>query len=59
VAILGEGKIRPPSVLVTVGADTAVHRIMPLSLNFDHRAVSVGEASRFLGVATEDLQRNI
>ena len=37
---------------------TAMHRIMPLSISFAHRAVTGSEASRFLGVAIEDLRYN-
>lgn len=54
VAILGAGKCRP-QVIVDEGSP-AVHHILPLSLTFDHRAVTGGEASRFLGVVIEDLQ---
>lgn len=54
VAILGAGKIRP--AVVATAAGPAIHRILPLSLSFDHRAVTGGEASRFLGVIIEDLQ---
>jgi len=32
-----------------------VHRVVPLSLTFDHRAVSGGEAGRFLGAMMADL----
>ncbi|MEN8107823.1 MAG: dihydrolipoamide acetyltransferase family protein [Pseudomonadota bacterium] len=56
VAILGAGKVRP--VVVATDTGTAVHRILPLSLSFDHRTVTGGEASRFLGVVIEDLQKN-
>ena len=34
----------------------AAHRILPLSLTFDHRAVTGGEAARFLKAAIEDLE---
>jgi pyruvate dehydrogenase E2 component (dihydrolipoamide acetyltransferase) len=33
------------------------HRLMPLSLTFDHRAATGGEAARFLRVMIDDLQR--
>jgi pyruvate dehydrogenase E2 component (dihydrolipoamide acetyltransferase) len=54
VAILGAGRItgRP----VVVDGKLAAHRILPLSLTFDHRAVTGGEAARFLKAAIEDLE---
>jgi pyruvate dehydrogenase E2 component (dihydrolipoamide acetyltransferase) len=55
VAILGAGVIRQ-QVVVAEGKP-AVHRVMPLSLTFDHRAVTGGEAGRFLGAVLADLQR--
>lgn len=55
VAILGAGRIaRHP---VVAGGKVAAHRILPLSLTFDHRAVTGGEAARFLAAAIEDLAR--
>ena len=53
VAILGAGRIRREPV-VHQGAVVA-RRVMPLSLTFDHRAVSGGEAGRFLAAAMLDL----
>jgi 2-oxoisovalerate dehydrogenase E2 component (dihydrolipoyl transacylase) len=55
VAILGAGKIRP--AVVAVDEKPAVHRILPLSLTFDHRAATGGEAARFLAAVLEDLER--
>ncbi len=55
VAILGAGKARA-EVVAAEGAP-AVHRVLPLSLTFDHRSVTGGEASRFLGRVIEDLER--
>jgi pyruvate dehydrogenase E2 component (dihydrolipoamide acetyltransferase) len=55
VAILGAGRI-VPSVVVGERGPT-VHRTMPLSLTFDHRAITGGEAARFLAAAIEDLRR--
>jgi len=46
VAILGAGRIRA-SVAVHDGK-VVMTRVLPLSLTFDHRAVSGGEAARFL-----------
>jgi len=54
VAILGAGRITERPV-VADGKLTA-HRILPLSLTFDHRAVTGGEAARFLKAAIEDLE---
>jgi 2-oxoisovalerate dehydrogenase E2 component (dihydrolipoyl transacylase) len=55
VAILGAGRIRDE--VVAVKGEPAVHRILPLSLTFDHRAVTGGEATRFLAAAIGDLER--
>jgi 2-oxoisovalerate dehydrogenase E2 component (dihydrolipoyl transacylase) len=55
VAILGAGRIAPR---VTAGAHGPLtRRILPLSLTFDHRAVTGGEAARFLAAAIADLER--
>jgi 2-oxoisovalerate dehydrogenase E2 component (dihydrolipoyl transacylase) len=55
VAIVGAGRIRDQ--VVAVDGSPAVHRVLPLSLTFDHRAVSGGEAGRFLAAMMADLQR--
>jgi 2-oxoisovalerate dehydrogenase E2 component (dihydrolipoyl transacylase) len=55
VAIVGAGRIRD-QVVVADGAP-AVHKVLPLSLTFDHRAVSGGEAGRFLGAMMNDLEQ--
>ncbi|GAB4352241.1 MAG: dihydrolipoamide acetyltransferase family protein [Gammaproteobacteria bacterium] len=54
VAILGAGVIRDE--VVAVEGAPAVHRMLPLSLTFDHRAVTGGEAGRFLAAVIADLQ---
>ncbi|MCI0429500.1 MAG: 2-oxo acid dehydrogenase subunit E2 [Rhodospirillales bacterium] len=54
VAILGAGRIRP--AVVAANGQPAVHTIIPLSLTFDHRAVTGGEAARFLMTVTKDLE---
>jgi len=54
VAILGAGRIREEVVMEQDGP--AAHRMLPLSLSFDHRAVTGGEAARFLAVVIESLQ---
>lgn len=55
VAILGAGKVREDAVAVA-GAVHA-HRRMPLSLSFDHRCITGGEACRFLGAVIADLEK--
>lgn len=55
VAILGAGVIRRQ--VVAAGGKPAVHRILPLSLTFDHRAVTGGEAGRFLAAVIADLEK--
>ncbi|MDC6180575.1 dihydrolipoamide acetyltransferase family protein, partial [Ralstonia solanacearum] len=54
VAILGAGRIHE-QVVAAAGAP-AVHRVLPLSLTFDHRVVTGGEAARFLAAAIADLE---
>lgn len=53
VAIVGAGRIRPK--VVPYKGEAAIRRILPLSLTFDHRAATGGEASRFLGALVEAL----
>ena len=53
VAILGAGKVRKE--VVAIDDSPAVHWVLPLSLTFDHRAVTGGEATRFMGYVIEDL----
>jgi pyruvate dehydrogenase E2 component (dihydrolipoamide acetyltransferase) len=55
VCIIGAGRLHHAIVPVLGGMET--HRLMPLSLTFDHRAVTGGEAARFLRVMIDDLQR--
>ncbi|MEM5274789.1 dihydrolipoamide acetyltransferase family protein [Cupriavidus taiwanensis] len=54
VAILGAGRVRDE--VVAAGGAPAVHRVMPLSLTFDHRVVTGGEAARFLAAVIADLE---
>ena len=56
VAIVGAGRISRQPV-VTAGGELAAHRVLPLSLTFDHRAATGGEATRFLNALIGDLQR--
>lgn len=54
VAILGAGRIdRRP---VVVDDNVVAHRVLPISLTFDHRAVTGGEAGRFLAAVIESLE---
>jgi pyruvate dehydrogenase E2 component (dihydrolipoamide acetyltransferase) len=53
VAILGAGRVRP--MVIAVDGRPVVHRVLPLSLTFDHRVVTGGEAGRFLAAAISDL----
>lgn len=54
-AILGTGGTRHDVVPVMGGIE--VHKRIPLSLSFDHRCITGGEACRFLAAAISDLQR--
>ena len=54
VAILGAGRISRDVVATERGIEA--HRRIPLSLTFDHRCVTGGEAVRFLGAVIADLQ---
>ena len=53
VAIVGAGKLSHDVVAVIGGIE--VHRRLPLSLTFDHRAATGGEAARFLKAILDDL----
>lgn len=55
VAILGAGRIG--NRVVASKGKPAVRPVLPLSLTFDHRAVTGGEASRFLMAVVDDLTR--
>ena len=55
VAILGAGRISRDVVATDRGIEA--HRRIPLSLTFDHRCVTGGEAVRFLGAVIQDLQK--
>jgi pyruvate dehydrogenase E2 component (dihydrolipoamide acetyltransferase) len=54
VGILGAGRVF--SRVVANGENFAAHRMLPLSLTFDHRAVSGGEAARFLAAVKATLE---
>ena len=53
VCIVAAGKSRHEVVPVLGGFE--VHKIIPLSLTFDHRACTGGEAARFLKAMIEEL----
>jgi 2-oxoisovalerate dehydrogenase E2 component (dihydrolipoyl transacylase) len=54
VAIIASGRIRDE--VVAHKGKIEIHRIIPISLSFDHRAVTGGEAARFLAALIHDLQ---
>jgi pyruvate dehydrogenase E2 component (dihydrolipoamide acetyltransferase) len=54
VAILGAGRIRDE--IVAASGSPAINPVLPLSLTFDHRAVTGGEATRFLAAVIADLE---
>jgi len=54
VAIVAAGKLRHEVVAVMGGIEA--HRVIPLSLTFDHRACTGGEAARFLKAMLDDLR---
>lgn len=55
VAIVGSGKLQHDVIAVMGGIE--VHRRIPLSLSFDHRCVTGGEAARFLAAMIQDLEK--
>ncbi|WP_133130477.1 dihydrolipoamide acetyltransferase family protein [Legionella yabuuchiae] len=55
VAILAVGRLY--EAVVSSNGNIVAHRTLPLSLSFDHRAVTGGEATRFLGAVIESLQK--
>ena len=55
VAILAVGRLYEG--VVSLNGKIEAHRLLPLSLSFDHRAVTGGEATRFLGAVIEALQK--
>lgn len=54
VAILGAGRVH--DAVVAREGKPVVHAILPLSLTFDHRVITGGEAARFLSAVIEDLE---
>ena len=54
VTIVGSGRVREE--VRAVAGEICVRCVMPLSLSFDHRAVTGAEAATFLAILIEDLQ---
>lgn len=59
VAILAVGRLYEAIVLEKETNTMKMHRLLPLSLSFDHRAVTGGEATRFLGVIMQSLKQRM
>ncbi len=55
VAILGAGKVREDAV--AIAGSVRAHRRVPLSLSFDHRCITGGEACRYLAAVIADLEK--
>jgi len=55
VAILGAGRVAAKAVR-TADDSVRLHRALPLSLTFDHRAITGGMAARFLRAVVADLE---
>ena len=55
VAIIGAG--RAERRVVVNNDQQVIHRMLPLSLTFDHRAVTGGEAARFLATLKSSLEK--
>ena len=54
VAIVAAGAVR--DAVVPINGQIVIAPVLPLSVTFDHRAVTGGEATRFLAAVVEDLQ---
>lgn len=57
VAILGCGRLSHDVVVADRTGNIEAHLRMPLSLTFDHRCITGGEAARFLAAVIRDLQK--
>ena len=55
VSIVAIGKSR--NAVVAVDDEIVIHRLLPISLTFDHRAVTGGEAARFLKAMISELNK--
>ena len=56
VAIVAAGKTR--DAVVPVNGEIKISKVLPLSVTFDHRAVTGGEATRFLAAMIKDLEKS-
>jgi len=56
IAILGAGRLAPRPWVMADGS-IAARKVLPLSLTFDHRAATGGEAGRFLNALIADLTK--
>ena len=56
VAIIGSGRIEEK--VVARDGQTVIRKIMPLSLTFDHRAVTGAEAAGFMAALKDDLNKS-
>ncbi|MEJ2742591.1 MAG: dihydrolipoamide acetyltransferase family protein [Gammaproteobacteria bacterium] len=57
VAIVGAGRSR--DAVVAHKGKIKIRRLLPLSLSFDHRCITGGEAARFLRALIEDLEDKV
>ena len=55
VAIVAAGSLR--DAVVPINGQAVIAPILPLSLSFDHRCVTGGEATRFLAAMIADLEQ--
>jgi pyruvate dehydrogenase E2 component (dihydrolipoamide acetyltransferase) len=55
VAIIAAGKTRDS--VVPINGKVEIAKVLPLSVTFDHRAVTGGEATRFLAAMIKDLEK--
>ncbi|AMO58703.1 branched-chain alpha-keto acid dehydrogenase subunit E2 [Endozoicomonas montiporae] len=55
VCIVGIGKLR--AEIVSINGQPASHKVLPVSLTFDHRAATGGEATRFLHTLIAELEK--
>lgn len=55
VAIIAAGATR--DAVVPIGGEVKIAKVLPLSVTFDHRAVTGGEATRFLAAMIRDLEQ--
>lgn len=57
VSIIAAGAIRDG--VVPINGEIRIARVLPLSITFDHRAVTGGEATRFLAAMIKDLEKAV